>query len=350
MPIRPNWDGTLPVPGDGRYEWQGFYDVDELPSLQNPEQDWIATANEMNLPADYPNDERTVTYDWYQRYRHDRITEVLRSARGVTVQDCVTLQTDYVNVAARHVVAHLDGLRGTDPDTTVGLALLQGWDGDESPSSAAAALYEVWHRRHLRPALLSEALAGLVPAARQADALARILPDEARSADMRADLAVLRRRAGATAGLLLATLAAAVRETRQLLGPDPQRWAWGRLHHARLEHPAALLLPGDLEWTTVGPLPRGGSGTTVGNTTYGDEFRQVSGATFRLVVDVGDWDRSVAMNSPGQSGVPGDPHYADLFAGWAADQSFPLLYRRERIEQDLDHHFRLVPAPPSDQP
>ncbi|WP_308282460.1 penicillin acylase family protein [Pseudonocardia nigra] len=354
VPIRPNWDGMLPVPGDGRYEWQGFHDMDELPSSENPERDWVATANEMNLPADYPNDERTITYDWYHRYRHDRISEVLRDARGVTVADCVALQGDYGNVAARHVLAALAGLEPDGADVATGLALLAGWDGDESADSAAAALYEVWHRRHLRPRLLSAALARLVPPDRVAEALARITPDEARSGDMRTDLALLGDpailgggdpAAGPTVlgALLLDTLAAAVRETRELLGPDPGAWAWGRLHHARLEHPAALLLPDDFPGTQVGPLPRGGSGNTVGNTAHDDTFRQTAGATFRIVVDVGDWDLSVAMNSPGQSGRPGDPHYADLFPEWAVDGSFPLLYSRDAVEQHVDHRFRLVP-------
>ena len=66
-PIRPNWDGTLPVPGDGRYEWDGFHDVDELPGVRDPEQGWFATANQMNLPDGLPAD-RHVTYDWYAPY------------------------------------------------------------------------------------------------------------------------------------------------------------------------------------------------------------------------------------------------------------------------------------------
>src|ERR671916_2956771 len=53
-PIRPNWTGTLPVPGDGRYEWAGFRDMDELPVATNPRRGWLATANEMNLPEGYP--------------------------------------------------------------------------------------------------------------------------------------------------------------------------------------------------------------------------------------------------------------------------------------------------------
>ncbi|WP_337824531.1 penicillin acylase family protein [Amycolatopsis sp. A1MSW2902] len=50
----------------------------------------------------------------------------------------------------------------------------------------------------------------------------------------------------------------------------------------------------------AGPAPRGGSGDTVGNTAYGPNFVQSAGATFRLVVDVGDWDASLAMNASGQ--------------------------------------------------
>ena len=83
----------------------------------------------------------------------------------------------------------------------------------------------------------------------------------------------------------------------------------------------------------VGPAPRGGSGATVNSTFYGlGDFVQRYGATFRMVIDVGSWDDSVAMNSPGQSGDPSSPHYRDLFKAWARDESFPLLYSRERIE------------------
>lgn len=363
VPVRPNWDGMLPVPGDGRYEWQGFYDVDQLPSQHNPAQDWIATANEMNLPEGYPNQEHTITYDWYHRYRHDRLVEVLEPARDLSVQDCVDLQCDYVNVAARYIVAALRPVRSEDPNAVAGLGLLRQWDCDEVSSSPAAALYEVWHRRHLRPALLGGALAHLLPPDQRAEALARILPNEAQSADMRSDLAVMASPSVLVASpgadertqpmaarraledLLVDTLTDAVRELRGVLGPDPAHWSWGRLHHAQPEHAVAQLLPPETSWASVGPLARGGSGNTVGNTSYDDLFRQTAGASFRLVVDVGDWDRSVAMNAPGQSGDPRDGHYTDLFSAWASDEGFPLLYSRARVEENLDHRMMLLPPP-----
>jgi penicillin amidase len=357
VPRRPNWDGTMPVPGDGRFEWDGFYDVDELPSEQNPERGWIATANEMNLPPDYPNDERTVAYDWSHRARRDRIEEVLNDASGLTVSDSVRLQCDYVNVAARRIVGALASLTAHDPDAALGLSLLQGWDCDERAASPAAALYEVWHRHHLRPRLFEAALANRVPSKDLPEALSRIFPKEAISGDMRSDLAIVDNpsllvapgsSADAKAALhqvLLESLADAVRETKQLLGADPEAWSWGWLHQARFTHPAARLLPDNLPWTQIGPLPRGGSGNTVGNTNADDSFRQRSGSSFRIVIDVGDWDNSVAMNSPGQSGDPRSDHYDDLFAPWAADDAFPLLYSRAKVEEDLDYRFTLTPEP-----
>ena len=58
-PIRPNWDGTLPVPGDGRYEWAGFRDMDELPVAANPARGWLATANEITCPTTSPRTRRS---------------------------------------------------------------------------------------------------------------------------------------------------------------------------------------------------------------------------------------------------------------------------------------------------
>jgi penicillin amidase len=97
------------------------------------------------------------------------------------------------------------------------------------------------------------------------------------------------------------------------------------------------------EWVEVGPAPRAGSGDTVGNTGYGPDFRQTIGSTFRMVIDVGEWDRSRAINSPGQSGDPRSRHYRDLFAPWASGESFPLVYSREAVEANLGSRIRLRP-------
>ncbi|MGW7272714.1 penicillin acylase family protein [Streptomyces sp. NPDC054864] len=358
VPVRPGWDGTLPVPGDGRYEWDGFLDVEELPSVRDPAEGWFATANQLNLPPTYPNAEKTVTYDWYAPTRHDRITEELTAHTAWTVEDCVRLQTDYVSLPARRIQRLLAELADADtppPAATpsgdrlpAALAILRAWDARLTVDSPGGALFEVWYRRHLRPALLARALDRVVGEAQRERALARVLPVEDAAADPRVDLELLDR--APDPELLLGTLSAAVDELTGLLGDDPDAWSWGALHHAHPHHPIAALLDGPApEWASVGPVPRGGSGDTVGAAAYGAGFRQTAGATFRVVVDVGSWDDSVAMNSPGQSGVPGSPHYDDLFASWAADGSFPLLYSREAVEKHTRRTITLRPPAPTAQ-
>ncbi|MCB0689910.1 MAG: penicillin acylase family protein, partial [Saprospiraceae bacterium] len=91
----------------------------------------------------------------------------------------------------------------------------------------------------------------------------------------------------------------------------------------------------------VGPLPRGGNGTTVGST--GSSLNQKTGATFKIISDTEDWDRTLAINSPGQSGNPENEHYDDLFELWASDQYFPLFYSKAKIESVLDQTIILLP-------
>jgi penicillin amidase len=350
-PVRPNWDGTLPVPGDGRYEWAGFYDMDALPAEVNPARGWIATANEMNLPPGFPDD-RVITRDWPAPFRSERIAELLGPATGSTVADMVRLQGDYVSLPARRMMRVLTGQRWTDQAAQRAARLLAAWDGTLAADSAAAAVFQVWYRRHLRPGLRQLALAQILPPAKVPAALAAVLPEDDLVGDPRIDLDLIENpggRLGANPAAVLAelfeaSLSAAMADLTDLLGTAEQDWAWGRLHQARLAHPAGPAMSAAArKKAAIDPQPRGGSSDTVAATTYLPEFTQAAGATFRLVVDVGGWDNSVVMNSPGQSGDPSSPHYADLFALWAADGAVPLLYSRDRIEAVAQEWIRLVP-------
>ena len=95
------------------------------------------------------------------------------------------------------------------------------------------------------------------------------------------------------------------------------------------------------ELLDVGPAARGGDSYTVNNTGQADN--QPTGASFRVIINTGNWDASVATNSPGQSGDPNGKHYRDLFAPWAEGRYFPLLYTRPRIEAVTRQHWELRP-------
>ncbi len=339
VPRRRGWDGSVPVPGDGRYEWDGFVTASELPSSRRPAAGWLATANEMNLPDDHDNQRSTVTYDWYSSARAERLRDVLSDDTATfDVQSSLRLQRDDVSVHACRVVAALGEGLAASVDLPPELVELLAWDGATGAASRETLVFEIWVRRHLRPWLVRFVLTdeGLDAAAVEAG-VPLVLKDESFGGDLRGDLRMLTRvlalpRQRWLAGVL-ETFAAAIQEIEQRLGVDRDDWAWGRLHHSEVVHPALVhdaTVPE--EWVRIGPVPRGGTGDTVGMAGYDGQFRQSIGSTFAMVVDVGDWDASVATNAPGQSGDPRSEHYGDLFGPWSRGEAFPLVYSRASVE------------------
>ena len=107
------------------------------------------------------------------------------------------------------------------------------------------------------------------------------------------------------------------------------------MHVAELRHPLARAF--DLP-----PVSRAGDGNTV-FATGGANYRQTSGASYREVIDLGDFDNSVAINVPGQSAQPGSEYYDDLLPLWGSDKYFPLVFSRARVEKETKHVLRLQP-------
>jgi len=142
------------------------------------------------------------------------------------------------------------------------------------------------------------------------------------------------------------SLEEAVAELTTRFGPDMANWKYGqgRYHHALIRHPlSAAVNAGLRSRLDAGPVPRGGDGSTVTATGNGDN--QTSGGSFKFIADAEDWDNSIGINTPGQSGDPGSPHYRDLFGLWATGRYFPVAYSRGKVESVTESVTRLVPAP-----
>jgi penicillin amidase len=339
-PRRPNWDGLLPVPGDGRYEWHGHWPHADLPRRVNPPAGYLTTSNEMNLPAGYPNRIRKLGFEWESPFRHQRIDAVLKGLGKVTLEDSLRLQNDETSIPALRLMQALQGLRSADAAVTAARAVLAGWNGEVRGDSAAAALYEVWYARHLAAAVKDLVLpprAAAAIAAADPEVLLDVVEHPARwlprPADARRD------------SMLAASLHAAYVDATQLLGADASRWRWDALHYNLSEHPfAAALDPVDRAAWSIGPLPKGGDAFVPNLADFRpSDFRQLSGPSIRVVIDVGRWDNSWAMNFPGQSGDPRDPHYRDLARPWLGGEYFPLLYSREAVERATERTVRLLP-------
>jgi penicillin amidase len=203
-----------------------------------------------------------------------------------------------------------------------------------------AALYEVWFSRHLRRAFKQAVLSKAAADAFEFPDTAALL-DALENPETRFTGNVAQERDH----LLLTTLASAYEEMATLQGSDPRQWAWGKLHHNLSEHPfSAIVGEATRAKLNVGPLERSGGPYTPNVAHYRvTDFRDTAGPSIRIVVDLGNWDNSRAVNHPGQSGDPDSPHYRDLAPPWRTGQYVPLLYTRKAVEAATEKRFELVP-------
>jgi penicillin amidase len=291
-PIRDGFTGLLPVPGDeGRYEWKGYRKSTELPFEFNPARHYIATANHNILPPGYTI---PLGYDgWATPYRIDRIREMLGRGGKFDLADFVRMQQDVTSLRARQFqqtiavwtpAANVRGARYAEE--------VKQWDAAVRADSRAALVYEVWS---------AELPAGDI-----------------------------------TRAQLEKSLAAALDRIEAQFGKDPAGWQWGKLHQLTLAHPS-----GNGAWQ-LGPVARPGDANTV-NATSGDNFRQTNGTSWREVLDVGDWDRSLMTNVPGESGDPTSKHYSDLLEDWAAGRYHPMPFTRQAVEAAMEERIVLRP-------
>ena len=340
VPLRPNWSGLLPVPGDGRFEWDGYLPITQLPHVFNPPQGFWATANQENLPPDYPH---PISYFWIAPYRFARAQEVLGGGRNFTTMDMMRLQNDELSIPARTLVPLLNGLRSDRPLVQQALERLLAWDYVLARDSVAAGIYAAWQERLWRNFLdrqVPPALHEHFPAIVLQPVINSLLAPDSRYGQDPA--------AGRDQFILL-SLEQAVRNLTDRFGPEPRAWTYGQAqyHHILMRHPLSRAVnPAYAKRFEVGPIARGGDGYTLNNTD--NNAAQQTGASFRIIADLSDWDRSLGINAPGQSGNPDDPHYRDLVPLWAEGKYFPLLYSRDKIE--AVSHRRTVLRPAEDGP
>ncbi len=323
-PIRFGWSGTLPVPGNGEYEWQGMVPIKSMPHVLNPPEGYYGTANHNNVPAGYPN----IFSDFYaDPVRAMRLDSLMRATTQHTIEDSKRWQYDNTSLTAATLVPALLAL----PIPEAARMLLADWTYSLDRDSAAAALYDRWEAlllRHLNDKLVDGQSVVATHKLREWTSAppALIFGDNPKEA---------------LNTMLVEQLQQAMAELEQTQGEDPSAWRYGATHRTEIEHPLAELVDADrAAEINLGPLPRGGGNTL--NANRGDIQR--AGASFRMIVDTADWDAAVGTNTPGQSGDPRSRHYADLFAPWNTGAYFPMYFSREKIEAHAGEVISLQPS------
>lgn len=333
-PRRRNFSGLVPVPGDGRYEWDGFLPIKDLPNVLNPAKGFYNTSNEYQLPLGYPHLEAAHRV-WTDAYRGRAVAEVLGASKKFSVADMTILQNYELSIPARSIVPLLRDIPVSGPVGRQAADRLLRWDFLLDKDSVEAGIYELFQRN-----LMDNVRGAIVPAAARdyiSPPMTRIIaslmaPDGSFGSDPIA---------GRNA-VLVKSLDQAVADLTRRFGPDMAKWKLGSYHYATILHPMTDAMRPELKAKfDVGKLPRGGDAYTLTATGGGDA--QTGGASFKIVSDTYDWDNSVGLNNPGQSGDVNDPHYRDLYELWARGKYFPIFFSRPKVESVAEKTTILAP-------
>ena len=292
----------------------------------------------MNLPSEYPYDERILSFTWSDPFRHDRIDEVLGEQRSHTLADSAALLHDVRSIPALKLIALLP----EDPseDAREAAAMLAGWGGELHAASGEALLYEM-----TIAALLERFHAAVVPPEAR-DLVSRVNLDAMLTAletlDPRLGSDPMRTRSE----LIDGALAEGWREAVELAGPDPALWQWGDLHRVDIAHPLDEIPAIARAFPPIDGGKSGGDGFTVmaRGMRSGGGYSVRHGASFLFAADVGNWDRTRFLLLPGQSADPASPHYRDFYAPWIAGEMAEWSFSRKAVDKAAVRRFWLLPG------
>jgi penicillin G amidase len=362
VPVRKHGRGLVPVPGwTGEYEWTGYVPHEELPHQQNPAQHFYASANNRIVGPEYPH---FLGADHMNGYRARRITELLCAKETLDHDDFARMHVDLFCGPAPGFCRTLTSLRDqilADPSLAShktaaedALRRIASWDHVLSPDSVAASIYElVLHhaqRRLFEPWLgdLTEHFCGvgfhpvLNPNVIGCLDRAQLIAMRILQSDDEKDLI----KTGTRASILAGALADALTYLNTTLGPRASEWRWGAIHPVAFHHPLGAKKPLDRIFNR-GPYPYGGDTNTVWQASWTPRLPIAPEggftASWRQIIDCGDWDASRAIHTTGQSGHPASRHYDDMIPMWLRGEYHPMLWSRPRVEENTTHRLFLEP-------
>ena len=352
VPIRKKGNGQLPVPGwTGEYDWEGDIPLSEMPKLVNPKQGYLITCNNKIVDDSYPF---FLGNSYMNGFRARRIENIFSSKDKVSIQLCQDLHQDFYSIPAEiFIQGMISGLRTAKPKVQKILDVLLSWDFILSTDSPAATVYEVLMYKIVRNLVeddlgktLTDKYMGygehpvLLPTSEllghTTQAVFNILQNT-NSKWMSSSKDILY--------LLEKSMISTCQWLEENMGYEIDDWKWGKIHHVQFRHGLSVKAPLD-KILNVGPYPIGGDTDTVCQTAYNPSAPYHATEycpSIRLIMDVGEWDNSLIISPPGQSGVLGSKYYSDMAEKWIKGEYIPMLWSRSRVEASTQKTFTLIP-------
>ena len=349
VPIRKSGnDGYLPAEGwRADDDWTGDHvPFAGLPSVLDPEEGFVVTANQAVAGEDYPYH---LTDDWDRGYRAQRIRDLLEREGELSVADMARLQLDAASPLAPVLVPHLLEQPLTPGYRDAGQRLLAGWDFQQDADSAPAAYFNVVWRNLLELTFHDDLAEELWPdgGQRWMAVVSGLLerPDDPWWDDRTTQDVVETRD-----DILVRAMLDARDELTRLQALNAEDWSWGRLHRLDLENQTLGASGiGAVEWLlNRGPWHVAGGGAIVNATSWDAAvgYEVTSAPSMRMVVSLADLDDSRWVNLTGVSGHRSSDHYTDQTDLWAEGETLAWPFSEPAVEEAEEDRLTLLPAEP----
>jgi len=299
LPVRRNGDGRGLLDGTtDEAAWVGRVPFDALPAARDPDQEYLASANQVPTGADYPY---YIGHDWGDGYRSLRINELLRQRERHSVRDFQRYQAD-VQVQQRDVfVPLLRDVTGLSPRADTLRRLLRRWNGEATVDRPEPLVMDEFLRA-LRRLTWDEPVFAAAPDPEDA-VLVHLLRTQPHARWL--DVQNTDTTEGARA-LLARTLESVADTMASRYGWDRSAWRWGDHHTLRVDHLSRIdafrpLGRGPFEYPGFAATLSPGRGRTVTHS-----------ASQRVIIDFSTTPPAGRGIYPGgQSGRPLDPTFYD---------------------------------------
>ena len=339
VPIRTQGQGMLPVPGwNDDYQWSGWIPVEEMPHTFNPAVGYVATANNKVVGDSYPY---MLGNDFAPPYRADRIVQLIEQmgtgGDSISVDDTAIIHADQAGAEVKDILPFIQALPVSSDRQREALGYLQAWDGVSRIDSVAQALYAAWRVEFERALFEDDLSGGLYDEFADMSVVlfgANVLADEALGRTWCDNVNSVALESCSDSGLLALDRALAALEA--LAGNNMARWTWGEAHQTQYPH-RPFSDVSYLKWLFHRSIANGGDAYTVNVAPFrrNDLYNQYHVPSYRQVVDLQDFNRSIFMTTTGQSGNVLSPHYADFIERHRDVEYLPMTFGRDRVTGDV---------------
>jgi penicillin amidase len=344
IPVRSRGDGTVPcLVTDGKDNWSGWIPFDEMPFKHNPAEGWLGTCNHKTVEQAYP-----YYYSSHAApsYRYRRLKQLMGDAGVKTAEEHYDYQRDTLNLMAMEIAPVMAKALSAHEDTRQMGRILSAWNFKDDADMAAPAIFQAVYAEFALQVFqdeLGEDLARTMlkdwyfwEERLQEMVLAGVSPwfDDIRTPQIRETRDRLFHRAAVEAA---ETLVAS-------LGKNPEKWRWGEIH--KIEFLCPIRRQGLGKGLLGGSHPGPGSAETLcrGIYDYSDPFHVTVFASLRMVADLGDEDKILAVLAGGVSGRLFDSHYKDQIDPFMKGDRLYWWFSDRAIEAHAETSLFLKPA------